>query len=195
MRYKHPVDECPLEFYDIITDLRDYLKNLGIISRVEYVGSGERGTWIANSDYDNLFIKRDSVIRAHHLNQLSPYAFLKREDGTIVKSREAHEQFKEKLLEALELLGYAELTRVKEKGSSISIDYYQAGQFVEGNQLFSIDVHLCYEVQDALGAYHWYISMCPPDAEGLDAEVWRITVDRAEESETERIGAVARYVL
>ncbi|KAK2143266.1 hypothetical protein LSH36_858g00008 [Paralvinella palmiformis] len=195
MRYKQPADECPREFYDVVTDLKQYLKNADIITRVEYVGSGERGTWIPNSDYDSLFIKRDPTIQAHHVDNLSPYAHLKR-DGAVVNARTAHEEFKQKLTEALEVLGYSKHAKLTEKGSSsLVIDYYRGDSIVEGNQLFSVDVHFCYDVQDPEGVYRWYIAMSPPDAGGLDSNLWRVTMDRAEESETQRIGAIARWAV
>ena len=194
-RYRQPAGECPREFYDVITDLRDYLRNADVITRVEYVGSGERGTWIPNSDYDNLFIRRDATIIAHHLDDRSPYAHLKR-GQVVVKARSSHEQFKYKLLEALDVLGYSRLIRMQEKGSSsLTLDYYQSDKIAEGHQLFSVDIHFCYEVPDLEGSYHWYIATSPPDARESDADLWRMTMDRAEESETERIGAVARWAV
>ena len=157
-------------YNDFIVKMRDDLqRNGGVISRVEFAGSRFKGTQIASSDYDNMFIKRDTSVVAQQ-SRYPGYSFLTK-DGSPKKRQELLDSFRTNVQRSLRSIGAAKYAQIIQAyGPTVVVNYTEPG-----GPRFSIDMVFALEVSEEVGK-EIYVGKAPQGSGDGNSNMWYRTV-------------------
>ena len=162
--------------------MRDDLRRNGVISRVEFAGSRYKGTQTATSDYDNMFIKRDTSVVAQQ-SRFDGYSFLTK-DGFPMKRQDSLESFRtnvQKSLRNIGAAGYAQITQAY--GPTVVVNYTKPG-----DPRFPIDMVFALEISEEVGK-EIYVGKAPQGSGDGNSNLWYRTVVLDEKAKMQTIDA------
>jgi hypothetical protein len=153
---------------DFIVKMRNDLQSKGVISRVEYAGSRFKGTPTATSDYDNMFVKRDTSIAVQR-STFPGYDYLTKA-GLKVSRDESLRTFKGHVQQSLRSIGAAGYVQIGQAYGPTIVVYYRK----PGGPEFQIDMVFALEVSEVVGK-DLYVAKAPRESAGVD-NLWYKTV-------------------